>query len=254
MIKSFWFKPFWLAIQFLSRLPTPHFQNISAKEMGASISWFPVVGLLIGLGLVAVAQLHVWLPDQVVAGLVLLFWIWSTGALHLDGLADMADGWLGGLGDHQRALEIMKDSRIGTGGGVALVALLILKWSLIIVLIEYQAWWFLLLAPMVGRITSIALMPVTRYVSIQGIAEEMFLHLKVWVVWTWVLFLGSGLVWLNPWLGLACLFAWWWMRWVMIRITGGMTGDTAGAMTEFMELVWLLVGVTILVNELPIGF
>lgn len=241
------FKVFFLAIQFLSRFPTPQYVSITAEEMGRSISWFPVVGALIGVLLVSVAQLHLWLPPEVVAGLVLAVWIWSTGALHLDGLADTADGWLAG-GDHQRALEIMKDSRIGTGGGVALVGLLLLKWSLLVVMIEYQAWWFLLAAPVVGRIASIGLMPVTRYVSLNGIAEQMFLHLNKRIIWLWVSAVMVGLLFVSPGLFAGGLLAWFWMRWLMIRITGGMTGDTAGAMTEVMELAFLLGAAVILIN------
>lgn len=242
------FKVFFLAVQFLSRFPTPKYASISAEEMGRSTSWFPVVGALIGVLLVGVAQLQFWLPAEVVAGLVLAVWIWSTGALHLDGLADTADGWLGGAGDRQRALDIMKDSRIGTGGGVALVGLLLLKWSLIVVMIEYQAWWFLLVVPVVGRIASIGLMPVTRYVSLNGIAEQMFLHLNKHLIWLWISALLVGLLWVSPGLLVGVLLAWFWMRWVMIRMTGGMTGDTAGAMTEVMELVFLLGAAVILIN------
>lgn len=242
------FKPFWLAVQFLSRFPSLHYEDISAKEMGRSISWFPVIGLLIGTCLVLVAQVVNWLPAQVTAGLVLAFWAWSTGALHLDGLADTADGWLGGQGDQPRALEIMKDSSIGTGGGVALITLLILKWSVLVVVIEQQAWLFLLLAPIVGRIASINLMPVTKYVSRNGIAEEMFSQLNRGIVWGWGGLLCAALIWLNPWVLFGLLLVWFWVRWVMIRITGGMTGDTAGAMTEVMELAWLLIVVAILTN------
>ena len=241
------FKVFFLAIQFLSRFPTPQYASITAEEMGRSISWFPVVGALIGVLLVSVAQLQIWLPPEVVAGLVLAVWIWSTGALHLDGLADTADGWLSG-GDHQRALEIMKDSRIGTGGGVALVGLLLLKWSMLVVVIEHQAWWFLLAVPVVGRIASIGLMPVTQYISLNGIAEQMFLHLNKRFIWFWISVLMVGLLFVSPGLLIGVLLAWFWMRWLMIRITGGMTGDTAGAMTEVVELAFLLGTVVILIN------
>lgn len=246
-------KPFWLALQFMSRLPTPQYESISAKEMGASISWFPVVGLIIGLGLVAIAQLHLWLTPEITAGLVLAFWAWITGALHLDGLADSADGWLGGVGNHQRALEIMKDSRIGTGGGVALTVLLILKWTVLIEIVTHQAWLFLLLAPFVARLASISLMPVTKYVSLNGIAEQMFLHLNKWHIMIWLGVFCGFLAWLNPmvllFVFLGLLPVWVWIRWVMIRITGGMTGDTAGTMTEVIEVMWMLLIVIMLINN-----
>ena len=242
------FKPFWLAMQFLSRFPTPSYQEVSAEEVGRSTHWFPVVGLFIGLLLITVAQLHSWLPDPVVAALVLLFWIWSTGALHLDGLADSADGWLGGMGDPQRALAIMKDSRIGTGGGVALVGLLILKWSVLTVIIEQQVWLLLLVAPVIGRVASIALMPVTQYVSLNGIANDMFEHLNRSLIWGWLVVLSLALIWFNFLVFVALVLVWFWLRWLMIRITGGMTGDTAGAMVEVMEVAWLLAIAVVLIS------
>jgi len=233
-------KAFWLALQFMSRLPTPQFETITAKEMGRSISYFPVVGLIIGVFLVVTAQLSLFLPTELVAGLVLVMWAWITGGLHLDGLADTADGWLGGVGNQKRALEIMKDSRIGTGGGVALGLILLLKWLALSHLIEAQLWVWLLFVPVIGRIASISLMPLTQYVSLQGLAEEMVLNLNRWAVFTW---LGLSLV-LLAWfawpLVILLVAVWLWMRWLMIRITGGMTGDTAGAMTEVMELAVMI--------------
>ncbi len=242
------FKPFWLAVQFLSRFPSIQYDSVSAQEMGRAINWFPVVGAFIGLLLVLVAQLHLWLPSQIVAGLVLAFWVWSTGGLHLDGLADTADGWLSSSGNQQKALEVMKDSLIGTGGGTALVLMLILKWATLTIIIDYQVWMFLFLAPVIGRIASINLMPVTQYVSLNGIAQDMFLHLNRYVVWAWMLFLSIGMLWLTPFLFLGLMIVWFWGRWIMIKITGGMTGDTAGAMIEVMELAWLIGVVVILIN------
>ncbi|BCN93192.1 adenosylcobinamide-GDP ribazoletransferase [Thiomicrorhabdus immobilis] len=233
-------KPFWLALQFMSRLPTPQFDSISAQEMGRSIQFFPIVGLIVGSVLVASAQLHFFLPNEIVAGLVLAVWAWVTGALHLDGLADTADGWLGGVGNQQRALEIMKDSRIGTGGGVALVIILLLKWLALTYLIVAQSWLWLLFIPLIARVAAIGLMPFTPYVSLQGLAEEMVLNLNRWGVFVWLGLVLLVLIWLAWPLALGLIGVWLWMRWLMIRITGGMTGDTAGAMTEVMELAMMI--------------
>jgi adenosylcobinamide-GDP ribazoletransferase len=233
-------KPFWLALQFMSRLPTPQFESISAQEMGRAINYFPVVGLMIGVLLVATAQLSLWLPTELVAGLVLAMWAWVTGGLHLDGLADSSDGWLGGVGDHERALEIMKDSRIGTGGGVALGLILLLKWLALSYLIEAQLWLWLAFVPVIGRIAAIGLMPLTKYVSLQGLAEEMVLNLNRTVVFVWLGLTLLVVAWIAWPIVIWLMAVWVWVRWVMIRITGGMTGDTAGAMTEVMELAVML--------------
>jgi Cobalamin-5-phosphate synthase len=66
-------KSFWLAWQFLTRLPAPSYAEVSAKESGASLVYYPLVGLIIGLMLWALAQLTLWLPANLVAGLVLAF-------------------------------------------------------------------------------------------------------------------------------------------------------------------------------------
>lgn len=233
-------KAFWIALQFMSRLPTPQYAILTAKEMGQSIHYFPLVGLIIGAALVSMAQLTLWLPSELVAGLVLAMWAWITGGLHLDGVADMADGWLGGVGNHDRALEIMKDSRIGTGGGVALVVVLLLKWLTLSYLIEAELWFWLLFVPLIARVASIGLMPFTTYVSIEGLAEEMVLNLNRKVVIAWLLLTATVLGWFAWPLVLWAFGVWLWMRWLMIRVTGGMTGDTAGAMTEVMELAIML--------------
>ena len=233
-------KSFWLALQFMTRLPTPQFDSISAQEMGRSIQFFPIVGLIVGSVLVASAQLHFILPNEIVAGLVLAVWAWITGALHLDGLADTADGWLGGVGNQQRALEIMKDSRIGTGGGVALGVVLLLKWLALTYLIEAQLWLWLLFIPLIARVAAIGLMPFTPYVSLQGLAEEMVLNLNRWVVFVWLVLVLVVLTWLAWPVVVGLIGVWFWMRWLMVRITGGMTGDTAGAMTEVMELAIMI--------------
>lgn len=232
-----------LAIQFLTRLPTPHYASVDARDMGRAIGCFPLVGALIGLMLWLAAQMLAGVvAPPVAAALLVALWALITGALHLDGLADMADGWLGGHGDHAQALRIMKDSRLGTGGAVALVVVLLLKWLLVWQALKSGQLWLLALAPVAGRIAAIALMPITRYVSEQGLGEAMHKYLSRPVVALWVawLLLGIGLG--FGWLAVGVLLAvWLWLRWLMIRITGGMTGDTAGAMTEVMEVTILLV-------------
>ncbi len=231
-----------LALQFLTRLPSLQYEQVSAREMGRALGCFPLVGLLIGAMLWG---LHMMVdeavPPAVEAALLLALWVMLTGALHLDGLADMADGWLGGHGDRARALAIMKDSRLGTGGAVALVVLLLLKWLAVWQLLQQAAVWLLFLAPVAGRVAAIALMLLTPYVSEQGLGEQMHRHLSPLAVWLWSGWLVMGVL-LGFGMGaLAVLVGvWLWLRWVMIRVTGGMTGDTAGAMTEVMEVAVML--------------
>jgi adenosylcobinamide-GDP ribazoletransferase len=119
-------KSFIAAVQFITILPGGKPAPFEPDKM---VPFFPVVGLLLGL-LVAVfdqAASHFWAPS-VVAVLDVVVLIIVTGAFHLDGLGDAADGLLGQR-SREKALEIMKDSRIGTMGLVAIVSALAIKWG-----------------------------------------------------------------------------------------------------------------------------
>ena len=133
-----------LAIQFFTRIPVTGrlaaWVGYSPEMLRASAAHFPGVGVLIG-ALVAVltAVLLVFLPQAsplsplVAAVLGTVFSVMLTGAFHEDGLADIADG-LGGSQNRERALEIMKDSRIGAFGAIAVVLILLAKVSLLAVI------------------------------------------------------------------------------------------------------------------------
>jgi adenosylcobinamide-GDP ribazoletransferase len=118
------------ALQFLTRIPVParHFHTDSLAQ---SVRFFPLVGLFIGLtaGALRLALAHIFDPG-LTAALVLLFLVMISGAFHEDGLADAADGFGGGWNPHQ-VLTIMRDSRIGSYGAIALVLSLLLRWLLL---------------------------------------------------------------------------------------------------------------------------
>ena len=109
-----------LAVQFLTRLPVGSAATYSAPRMAASPAWYPFVGMLVGLLAAGayLAALTVW-TQPVAILLALAAALLVTGALHEDGLADLCDG-LGGGRDRAQALEIMRDSRIGTFGVLGL--------------------------------------------------------------------------------------------------------------------------------------
>ncbi|MEM9766086.1 MAG: adenosylcobinamide-GDP ribazoletransferase [Pseudomonadota bacterium] len=117
------------AAEFLTRLPLPP-AGWEEGRLRFALSWFPLIGLGLGLAQgLALAGAVLILPPAVAAGLAVALGLWLTGALHEDGLADTADG-LGGAGTpRERALEIMRDSRLGTYGAAALVVALGLRWA-----------------------------------------------------------------------------------------------------------------------------
>jgi adenosylcobinamide-GDP ribazoletransferase len=118
------------ALQFLTRLPLSRLPY-DPDGLSHAVVWFPIVGLFIGLGAAGIhALVAKRLPPSLAVLATLIFLVMITGALHEDGLADTADG-LGGGWTRERALEIMRDSRIGTYGAVALVLSLLGRFLLL---------------------------------------------------------------------------------------------------------------------------
>ncbi|GAG43124.1 unnamed protein product, partial [marine sediment metagenome] len=131
-----------LAIRFLTIIhvisfPTPNNTNQNEEALeenfANSMAFFPLVGMLIGVLLVALRRIFYYLPISPLVGdvLILIVWIWLSGGLHLDGFADSVDGFLGGH-NKEEILKIMKDSSTGAKGVVALVSLLLLKFVLLV--------------------------------------------------------------------------------------------------------------------------
>lgn len=135
--KPFRFSDPFLALALLTRIPVPGWIEIEMNR-AARVAWaWPLVGLLVGgaAGGLGWGLLTAGVPSPAAAGLVLSFGVIVTGAMHEDGLADSADGLWGGW-DRDRRLEIMRDSRIGAYGVIALILTLGLRWSLLGVLLH----------------------------------------------------------------------------------------------------------------------
>ena len=129
-----------VALGFLTRIPVPVRVFDDACAQRTSLAWYPMVGLIVGALLTGV---FIVLPREhalLSAALTLLAWVVLTGGLHLDGLADSADAWVGGFGDRARTLEIMKDPRSGPAGVTAVVLLLLLKFAALARLPVENAW------------------------------------------------------------------------------------------------------------------
>ena len=118
---------FFIALQFLTRVPVPRAVGFEPAWLQACLRHFPLVGACVGAwaALVLWLALQLW-PPLVASAVSLVATVWLTGAFHEDGLADTCDA-LGGAVSRDRALTIMKDSRIGSYGAVALVLALVLK-------------------------------------------------------------------------------------------------------------------------------
>ncbi|MCE7766100.1 adenosylcobinamide-GDP ribazoletransferase [Pseudomonas putida] len=232
--------PFWIALQFLSSLPVSLPGMPAPRELGRSLLFYPLVGLLFGLLLWLASLLLQGTPAPLHAALLLTVWVLLSGALHLDGLADSADAWLGGFGDRERTLLIMKDPRSGPIAVVTLVLVLLLKFCALWVLVEQGIGAQLLLAPLIGRAAMLGLFLSTPYVRPGGLGQALADHLPRRTA-GWVL-LGSALfcLVLGGWVVALALAVFAWLRHLMCRRLGGTTGDTAGALLELLELAVIL--------------
>ncbi|MBK5375198.1 adenosylcobinamide-GDP ribazoletransferase [Pseudomonas sp. TH43] len=241
--------PLWIALQFLSSLPIRLPGMPEPEQLGRSLLFYPLVGLLFGAILWGLNLFLAGAPLLLHAALLLTVWVLLSGALHLDGLADSADAWLGGFGDRERTLTIMKDPRSGPIAVVTLVLVLLLKFAALLALIEQQQGAALIIVPLLGRAALLGLFLTTPYVRAGGLGQALADHLPRRVGW-WVLGVSA----------LACLViagsgaivalvlsvgVFVWLRRVMMRRLGGTTGDTAGALLELLEMAvlvgWVLV-------------
>ncbi|KAB7623371.1 adenosylcobinamide-GDP ribazoletransferase [Alkalilimnicola sp. S0819] len=230
-----------LAVQFLTRLPVR--VSWSDQAAGRSLLYYPLVGLAMGLLLLLLAWPLGGAAAGLAAAVLLTVWVLASAALHLDGLADAADAWLGGQGDRERTLEIMKDPRCGPMAVVVLVLLLLLKWqALAELLARGEAGWALLLAPVLGRLSALALFRDTPYVRAGGLGSALAAYLPrdqaLWVLGGVLLL--AVLVPGGLWAVLAAALMYGGCRWLMLRRLGGITGDTTGALIELVELAVLL--------------
>jgi adenosylcobinamide-GDP ribazoletransferase len=253
-----------LAMQFFTRVPLTGrlaaWVGYSPEMLRRSVAHFPGVGWLVGLSAALVFVLaHAMLPDVpgrdlLSAVLCAAAGIFLTGALHEDGLADVADG-LGGAHERERALAIMKDSRIGAYGVLALVGALLLRVSLLVMLAGLDPSLRLVAGGLVaGHVTSrllpLVLIRLLPYVSDAGrsksraLAEQISLtSLLVAALWTapacvlmWTSWGGAAWLWAL----LAAVLAWIWMWRLFARRLQGYTGDCLGATQQVCELAFYL--------------
>ena len=173
-------KSFFIAQTFLTRIPTPKISSMNEEEISRSVLYYPLVGLSIGLLLILIATTLSSLnssADSMVGAIIVVVWVLITGALHLDGLADTADGFVGGQASAERTLEIMKDPTAGPIGIVSIFLVLLLKYSAVVAILQSDmSYWSLLLAPIVARSVSIGLLTYSPIAQSQGLAFELKKH------------------------------------------------------------------------------
>ncbi len=224
-------KGFIIALQFMTRLPMPRLV-VSDAEFAASMRWFPATGLVVGLIVAAAAWTGLRIDSWVGALCALAAWIFVTGALHLDGLADMADASGAAHKSRDRILEVLADPHVGSFGVVALVLQLLAKLVLLHALLDAALWPALILIPFAARIGPLAW---TRWLPPlhEGLAARFRTAIRLQDLLLWVALL-VGLSWGVPaLLATPLLIALWDAR--VKHLLGGINGDAHGAGIELVE-------------------
>lgn len=234
------------AVRFFTRLPVPAWVGHSAEGLNRSARYFPAVGLFVGgIGaLVYLGAAQLW-PHAVAVLLSMAATIYATGAFHEDGLSDATDG-LGGGWDKARILAIMKDSRVGSYGVVALVLALSGKFLLLASLPAALLPASLLAGHAVSRLVSTTLIFAMDYVreDAESKAKPLATRLSPWALAFAAALVLPVLYWL-PWQQAlaACMLAALatvWMARLFLRWLGGYTGDCLGATQQVSEIAFYL--------------
>jgi adenosylcobinamide-GDP ribazoletransferase len=237
-------KPFLGALQFLTILPLPRNLDVGQKALGQGVWFFPVVGLLIGAAVAGVDYgVSGVLPAMPASVIVVVLLLLISGGLHLDGLADTADGFLSSR-PRERILEIMKDSRSGPMAIAAVVCVLSLKMTSVAPLekaLDHQRTSAILLMALAGRCALVFQLNLLPYARKDGLGLVFFnSRSRLQAVWALVLLTAAswfllrrvgvdivaGVVLVNALFALLCY-----------RKIGGFTGDTLGAACELSEIV-----------------
>lgn len=225
-----------VAFQFLTRLPMPRI-TVTDAEFATSMRWFPAVGFVIGLLVAAASRLGAWIDPWVAALAALTVWVGVTGALHLDGLSDLADAAGAAHKDRERLLAVLADPHVGSFGVVAIVLQLAAKLVLLHACLVTGAWTALPLIPFAARIGPLVW---TRWLPPlhAGLASRFRSAVRPVDLALWMLALLVG-AWWSPAMLVAPLLILAWGLYLH-RTLGGISGDGHGGGIEAIETALLL--------------
>jgi adenosylcobinamide-GDP ribazoletransferase len=225
-----------VAFQFLTRLPMPRI-TVTDAEFAASMRWFPAVGFAIGLLVAAASRLGAWIDPWVAALAALTVWVGVTGALHLDGLSDLADAAGAAHKDRERLLAVLADPHVGSFGVVAIVLQLAAKLVLLHACLAAGAWTALPPIPFAARIGPLVW---TRWLPPlhAGLASRFRSAVPPADLALWALALLVSAWWSPAMLVAPLLILAWGFH--LHRTLGGISGDGHGGGIEAIETALLL--------------
>ncbi|NVN89707.1 MAG: adenosylcobinamide-GDP ribazoletransferase [Desulfuromonadales bacterium] len=239
-----------IAMQFLTIIPLPFNLEWRKDDLGRSLALFPLAGLTIGALLAGINWLIAPLLAKPLTDALLITALAAmTGALHMDGLADVFDG-IAARGSRERFLAIMKDSNVGAIGAVGLVLGILLKWQALVAISAEHTWQALLFFPTLARYCQVQTIVGARRARQDGLGSAMIagagfgrllVAAGVTLAIAWFLLEVNGVLVLA-----GAMLASWLIRAWFNRKLGGITGDVIGCINELVEILAL-----ILISALP---
>lgn len=230
-------KSFLLMLTFFTRIPIKYSFEYRERDLRNGIILMPLIGLIIGIIMFGVSHLSPYLDKMIMSVLIWIIYIWITGALHLDGLADTVDGIYSNR-DRKRMLEIMKDSRIGTFGVISIIVVLLFNITLTN-LIDYK---LLIMIPVVGRACALLTCATGKSAREKGMGKT-FISKSGWREGIFaIIYLFTISVFINYKLILPVVFTLiattYYIRYLTSKL-GGITGDNIGFMIEITQTVFV---------------
>ena len=239
-------KGFFIALQFLTRIPVTVKGTIEEEDLLKSVYYYPLIGLIIGIILYFInGAVTGVLPTGVKPVVILASLVILSGGLHLDGFMDTMDA-LGSGAEKERALEIMRDSRVGAFGVIGVVILLLLKFSFLQHISTGIFPEVLLVMLVLSRLAAVISMPLADYaregyglgkVLVDGVEWKEALVTTVFSLVVGLFIIGVKVFSIFF---VLIIFIWLWSSYLKKKI-GGITGDTLGAAIEMAEVLILAV-------------
>lgn len=229
------FRSFLVALSVLTRLPAPPLDQFSAEEKGRGLAWFPVIGALMGIVL-AVTAWSLRGVEPVLASVILLTaWLFVSELHHLDALAKCVSGWMFGK-TRDEDLDKATSAHLGIVGVIALI--MMMKFSALAVLIEYNGWVYILLVPIIARLLTLALIGFTPAAQADVLTNEFrvdfpYVALFFWLLMAIPLALVVGVPMFAVFVTLLLI------RLRLMICTDGLTWEAIGATIVLLEAVGL---------------
>ncbi|MBI3009049.1 MAG: adenosylcobinamide-GDP ribazoletransferase [Candidatus Omnitrophica bacterium] len=238
-------RKFLAALQFLTIFPV-RINEMKEEELGESMAFFPVIGLLIGISTAILNYFLSHLMSENLVNIFLIIWIVIvTGGLHLDGFADTCDGIFSWRSDKNEILKIMRDSRIGTMGVLGIFSLLLLKYELLSNIPGREKYIALIIMPVFGRFSQTVSAFTLPYARETSGAASFIRHLNIkTIIFSSILFLViTTPVWFPKvfLIDLVSLIILVPLLLFFSKKLGGVTGDVLGAINEVVEIIVLVV-------------